>query len=61
MTTHGNVIGRSWSNGLSQTLTWDAIWAVDQGVRSAMASNNGYDWSAAYDGLGRRLSNRSRR
>jgi len=50
----GNVISRSWVSGQVQTLTWDAFDRLIQ-VSQRDGSNNGYDWSAVYDGLGRRL------
>jgi RHS repeat-associated protein len=55
----GNVVQRSWVNALSettrsQTLTWDAFNRLI-GVADLDAQNNGYNWSAVYDGLGRRV------
>jgi RHS repeat-associated protein len=50
----GNVTSRTWSNGITQTLTWDAFNRLIK-VAQRDASNNGYDWSAVYDGFGRRL------
>ena len=50
----GNVISRTWSSGLTQALTWDAFGRLIK-VTQRDTANNGYDWSAAYDGLGRRL------
>ncbi|MBW8780720.1 MAG: hypothetical protein JF599_02365 [Verrucomicrobia bacterium] len=50
----GNVTSRSWSNGTAQTLTWDAFNRLIK-VSQRDGSNNGYDWSAVYDGLSRRL------
>jgi YD repeat-containing protein len=49
-----NVITRTRSNGVTQTLTWDALGRLIK-VAQRDSSNNGYDWSATYDGLGRRL------
>jgi RHS repeat-associated protein len=51
----GNVIGRSWDNGTTQTLSWDAFDRLIQ-VSQRDSSQNGYDWTAVYDGLGRRIS-----
>jgi YD repeat-containing protein len=56
-TTHdenGNVVARSFPGGRLQTLRWDALGRLVR-VSQRDASGNGYDWSAAYDGLGRRL------
>jgi RHS repeat-associated protein len=50
----GNVISRSWGSGLTQTLTWDAFGRLIK-VSQRDSANNGYDWTAIYDGLGRRL------
>jgi RHS repeat-associated protein len=50
----GNVTSRTWSNGTAQTLTWDAFNRLIK-VSQRDGSNNGYDWTAVYDGLGRRL------
>jgi RHS repeat-associated protein len=54
----GNVIARVWRNGTTglvrtQSLTWDAFNRVVN-VTERDAQNHGYDWSAAFDGLGRR-------
>jgi RHS repeat-associated protein len=58
----GNVISRTWSlpasggqGGVTQTLTWDAFDRLIQ-VSQRDTSQNGYDWTAIYDGLGRRIS-----
>ncbi len=51
----GNVVSRSWTNGMVQTLTYDAFDRLIQ-VSQRDSANNGYDWTAVYDGLGRRLS-----
>jgi RHS repeat-associated protein len=51
----GNVTTRSWASGVSQTLTWDAQGRLIK-VSQRDGSNNGYDWTAIYDGLGRRMS-----
>ncbi len=51
----GNVVSRSWTSGVTQLLTWDAFDRLIQ-VSQRDSSNNGYNWSAVYDGLGRRIS-----
>jgi RHS repeat-associated protein len=51
----GNVTSRSWTSGVTQTLTWDAFDRLI-GVSQRDNSDNGYDWTAVYDGLGRRIS-----
>ncbi|MBI5820329.1 MAG: RHS repeat-associated core domain-containing protein [Verrucomicrobia bacterium] len=45
------------SNGsqLTQTLTWDGAGRLTAVSQRDQTSNNGYDWTALYDGLGRRL------
>jgi RHS repeat-associated protein len=50
----GNVTSRTYSNGTVQTLTWDTFNRLIK-VSERDSSNNGYDWTAVYDGLGRRL------
>jgi YD repeat-containing protein len=50
----GNVISRSWTSGVTQLLTWDAFSRLINVVQRD-SSNNGYNWTAVYDGLGRRL------
>ena len=50
----GNVTSRTWSTGRVQTLTWDAFGRLIT-VADRDTANNGSDWSAVYDGLGRRL------
>ncbi len=50
----GNVTSRTFP-GRVQTLTWDAFNRLVH-VAERDADQNGYDWSALYDGLGRRLS-----
>jgi RHS repeat-associated protein len=50
----GNVVTRALPNGRNQTLKWDASGRLI-GVSERDASNNGFDWNALYDGLGRRL------
>lgn len=49
----GNVTSRTFSGGRVQNLTWDAH---DRLIRVAErdANDDGYDWTAVYDGLGRR-------
>jgi len=49
----GNVILRSWTGG-AQGLFWDAQGRLIK-VSQRDGSNNGYDWVAVYDGLGRRV------
>ncbi len=50
----GNVTTRTFSGGRVQTLTWDAQDHLIR-VTERDATNDGYDWSAVYDGLGRRI------
>jgi len=50
----GNVIGRNWASGVSQTLAWDGLGRLIK-VAQRDGANNGYDWTAIYDGLGRRI------
>jgi RHS repeat-associated protein len=50
----GNVTSRTWDTGLVQTLSWDAFGRLIK-VAQRDVSNNGFDWAAVYDGLGRRL------
>jgi RHS repeat-associated protein len=50
----GNVTSRSFADGRVQTLTWDAFNRLVR-VTERDSANNGYDWSALYDALGRRL------
>lgn len=50
----GHVTSRSFADGRSQTLGWDAASRLIK-VTERNASGDGYDWSAVYDGLGRRL------
>jgi len=50
----GNVISRTWTSGVTQLLTFDAFNQLIK-VSQRDGSNNGYDWTALYDGLGRRL------
>jgi RHS repeat-associated protein len=59
----GNVEARFWVNALgdttrSQWLTWDAFNRLI-GLTDRDAQNNGHNWSAVYDGLGRRLQTTS--
>ncbi len=50
----GNVTSRTWADGRVQTLTWDAQGQLAK-VALRDSANLGYDWSAVYDGKGRRL------
>lgn len=50
----GNLVSRSLGGGRVQTLTWDADGRLIK-VKERNVQNNGYDWWATYDGLGRRL------
>jgi RHS repeat-associated protein len=50
----GNAISRTWANGTIQSLTWDSYNRLIK-VSQRDNSHNGYDWTAVYDGLGRRL------
>ncbi len=50
----GNVTQRSWSGGRVQILTWNALDRLIK-VTERNAMNNGFDWTAVYDGLGRRV------
>jgi YD repeat-containing protein len=50
----GRVVSRTWESGRMQTLTWDAFGRLNKVVQRDRAGD-GYDWSAVYDGLGRRL------
>jgi RHS repeat-associated protein len=50
----GNVTSRTFSNGIVQTLTWDAFNRLIK-VAQRDSVNNGYDWTAVYDAFGRRL------
>ena len=51
----GNVTSRTFaSDGIVQTMTWDAFNRLIK-VAQRDGSNNGYDWTAVYDGFGRRL------
>lgn len=57
---NGNITQRMWVNSLGQTnrvqtLTWDAFDRLIQVVQRDPQSN-GFNWTAVYDGLGRRLS-----
>lgn len=57
---NGNLTHRVWVNSLgqtnrTQTLTWDAFDRL-MAVTDRDALTNGFNWSAVYDGLGRRLS-----
>lgn len=50
----GNVTSLTFADGRVQTLTWDAFNQLVK-VTERDGTNNGYDWSADYDALGRRL------
>jgi RHS repeat-associated protein len=50
----GNVTTRTLATGVAQTLTWDGLGRLVK-VQQRDGSNNGYNWTALYDGLGRRL------
>lgn len=50
----GNLITRTFSDGRVQTLSWDALGRLMQ-VSQRDAQTNGFDWTAVYDALGRRL------
>jgi RHS repeat-associated protein len=50
----GNVTTRTFSGGRVQTLTWDALGRLVK-VTERDGNNHGFDWTAAYDGLGRRI------
>ena len=50
----GNVTSRSFADGRTQTLTWDAFGQLVK-VAERDSAQNGHDWSAAYDAFGRRL------
>jgi RHS repeat-associated protein len=59
----GNITNRVWLNpsggvDRTQTLSWDARGRL-HAVTERDASNSGYNWSATYDGLNRRLSTTS--
>jgi RHS repeat-associated protein len=49
----GNVTLRSLPGGRAQTLTWDAAGRLLR-VQDRNGTNDGYEWTAIYDGLGRR-------
>jgi RHS repeat-associated protein len=50
----GNVTSRTFGDGRVQTLTWDAFNRLVR-VTERDAAQTGSDWSAVYDGFGRRL------
>jgi len=50
----GNVRTRTLEDGIAQTLTWDSQGRLVK-VTQRNGTNNGFDWTAIYDGLGRRL------
>jgi RHS repeat-associated protein len=45
---------RTFGNGTSQTLSWDGLGRLVSVIQRDSA-NNGYNWTATYDALGRRL------
>lgn len=56
----GNITNRVWKNPSgtverTQTLSWDARGRL-HGVTDRDANNSGYNWTAVYDGLNRRVS-----
>lgn len=50
----GNQVTRGLAEGKTQTITWDALGRLVR-IGERDASNNGFDFTALYDGLGRRL------
>ena len=51
----GRIIRRDYADGAFEAFTWDALgrlWSVER----RNTDGTGYDWSAVYDGLGRRIS-----
>jgi len=59
----GNITNRIWKNPAgaverTQTLSWDARGRLHQ-VTERGTNNSGYNWTATYDGLNRRLSTTS--
>lgn len=50
----GNVVSRTWTSGTTQTLSWDALGRLVK-IAQRNGANTGYDWTAVYDGFGRRL------
>jgi RHS repeat-associated protein len=50
----GNLTDRTFGNGTSQTLSWDGLGRLVSVIQRDSA-NNGYNWTATYDALGRRL------
>jgi RHS repeat-associated protein len=50
----GNVTNRVFASGKTQVLTWDG-WGRLVGVVEQDTPTNGFNWTAVYDGLGRRL------
>ncbi len=50
----GNVTNRSFANGKSQALAWDAAGRLVSLIERTY-STNGFNWAAIYDALGRRL------
>jgi len=50
------VTNRTFTGGKSQVLTWDASGRL-VGIVQRDSATNGFNWTAVYDGLGRRLRN----
>lgn len=50
----GNVICREYPSGAKQALSWDAKGRLTKVVQRDLLKN-GFDWTAFYDGLGRRI------
>ncbi|MDF3059387.1 MAG: hypothetical protein K0R17_3602 [Rariglobus sp.] len=53
----GNLTYRLWSDGRTQSLTWDSAGRLIKVVQRDNAGK-GFDWTAVYDGTGRRLKTR---
>jgi hypothetical protein len=54
----GNYVGRAVSGWQSQTLTWDSLnrlVGISETNTGSYQSGTGYNWTAVYDGLGRRV------
>jgi YD repeat-containing protein len=52
---YGNVTKRVFADVRTQTLTWDVYERLVKVAERNAANTSGYDWTAIYDGLGRRL------
>jgi RHS repeat-associated protein len=50
----GNLTSRNLGDNRTQTLTWDPLGRLVKVIERDL-QNNGYDWTALYDSLGRRL------